>query len=182
MNKGLPHFAAMITAGAVVCLHLTGCTTNVSGEPITPRTAHSWPGLVKGSAEPEQPMAAAAGERPPSFPETVPGYVLTKSWRETVRVFEGTEWSTAVEFPATMNGCSLQRFYIRWRAINEAAQVEATFVSSPDLIQMTDSATGAVGWMSGYGCGQPAFRMIEPADGSTLTDAVLEVQRWEPSV
>lgn len=109
-------------------------------------------------------------------------YSLTYGWRDTVRAFEGADWSTIHEFPATMNGCGLQRFYVRWRAANPAATVEATFLGSPDEILLDDPVAGAAGWMSGYGCGQPAFRVKSSTDESTLTDVVAGVQRWEISV
>jgi serine/threonine protein kinase len=126
--------------------------------------------------------AAPLGTRPPAIPTAVEGYEVSQTWKTTVRAFEGTEWSTLFEFPATMNGCSQQRFYVRWRSLNPDAVVEATFVSSPDLIVMNEPAEGAVGWQSGYGCGQPAFRIRQSTDGSTLADVAVEVSRWEASV
>ena len=101
--------------------------------------------------------AVPPGTKPPSFPDSVEGYSFSRVWRETVRAFEGEEWSTIYEYPATMNGCGLQRFYIRWRAANQQATVEATFLSTPDEIVLEDPVAGAAGWMSGYGCGsQPS--------------------------
>jgi hypothetical protein len=81
-----------------------------------------------------------------------------------------------------MNGCGMQRFFIRWRAVNEDAVVESTFVSTGDLIALADPVSGATGWMAGYGCSQPAFRMQDSAGPSNLTDVVVDVQQWEVSV
>lgn len=124
---------------------------------------------------------AAPGLQSPRFPDSVDGYSLNKSWHEVVRAFDGDEWSTIYEFPATMNGCSLQRFYVRWRAVNPSATVEVTFLSTDEIVLATP-ASGSAGWMSGYGCGQPAFRLEQSDDGSTLTDVAVEVQQWEVSV
>jgi hypothetical protein len=75
-------------------------------------------------------------------------------------VFEHLDgWSTRHDFPATMNGCGTQRFHVRWPAAASDAVVEATLVSVPDVIVMTEPSDGAVGWMAGNGCGQPAFRL-----------------------
>jgi hypothetical protein len=81
-----------------------------------------------------------------------------------------------------MNGCDLQRFYIRWRSVNTSATVEVTFLSTGDEIVLGNPVAGAAGWMSGYGCGQPGFRLKQSSDTSTLTDVAVEVQRWEVAV
>lgn len=149
-------------------------TTVAASEPVG-----TWP--VPGSELVEPLEAHSPGTGPPPFPDAVDGFALSSEWRETVRAFNGTEWATIHEFPATMNGCSLQRFYVRWRAVNEQSTVQATFLSTDDIV-LEDPVFGATGWMSGYGCGQPAFRMKSSTDGSTLTDVVVEVQKWEVSV
>jgi hypothetical protein len=142
--------------------------------------AETWPTPGNELAEPLE--AVPAGGKPPAFPDAVEGYSLNREWRETVRAFEGMEWATVYEFPATMNSCGLQRFYIRWRTANEQATAEATFLSSTGDIVLEDPVAGVAGWMSSYGCGQPAFRMKSSADESTLTDVVIEIQQWEISV
>ena len=81
-----------------------------------------------------------------------------------------------------MNGCDQQRFYIRWRSLNPSALVESTFLSAPDLIVINKPVRGEAGWMSGYGCGQPGFRLVSSRDGSTLADIIVEVERWQPAV
>ena len=66
--------------------------------------------------------------------------------------------------------------------MNSAAIVEAALLTSTDEILLAGPARGGVGWMTSYGCGQPAFRMIGTADTaneSNLTDLVVEVQQWE---
>jgi hypothetical protein len=159
----------------VLVLILAGCSTSYAG---TPSASSPWAASGGG----DQVESRSAG-RPPEFPARVDGFALVREWRETTRVFEGlSDWSTLVEFPATMNGCGMQRFYVRWRASDPDAEIEATLVSSPDLIVMVEWGTGAVGWMAGSGCAQPAFRMgLLPGD-ATLTDVVVEVQQWESAV
>jgi serine/threonine protein kinase len=130
----------------------------------------------------EQVLAFPAGTTPPPFPAKVSGYTLENAWRDTPRAFQGAEWTTLYEFPATMNGCSQQRFYIRWRSVNPNATIEASLISSFDEILLHGPAPGAAGWMSSYGCAQPAFRFITSTDDSSLSDIVVEVQQWEISV
>ncbi|WP_154814625.1 hypothetical protein [Actinophytocola xinjiangensis] len=149
-------------------------TSTAAAEP-----AWTWP--IPGSELADPLEARPPGTRPPPFPDAVEGYDLSREWRETVRAFSGTEWATIYEFPLTMNGCSLQRFYVRWRAVNEQSTVQTTFVSVDDIV-LEGPVDGAAGWMSGYGCGQPAFRMKSSTDESTLTDVVVEVQQWNASV
>ncbi len=172
--------------GIAACVALGGCTVVVDGtaQVVTSSTVATaagdgWP---EPGHELTEPMNVLPAGSPPPFPETVAGYSLAEEWHETVRAFSGEDWSTIYEFPATMNGCDLQRFYIRWRAVNESAKVEVTFLSSPDEIVLGDPVDGVAGWMSGYGCGQPAFRLKHSNDESTLTDVAVEVQRWEVSV
>lgn len=159
-----------------IVVALTGCGTSYAG---TPRAAApTWTTAV----EADQVQARSAG-RPPGFPSHVDGFALVREWRETTRVFENVgDWSTLYDFPATMNGCGMQRFYIRWRAAAAEAVVEATLVSTGDLIVMADSSTGTVGWMAGWGCGQPAFRLQSLTGEGNLTDVVIEVQQWESAV
>jgi hypothetical protein len=85
-------------------------------------------------------------------------------------------------FPATMNGCVQQRFYVRWRSLNPNAVVEASFGSVPEGFVLDRPVSGFAGWQSGYGCGQPVFLLKSSRDGSTLTDIIVEVQRFVPTV
>jgi len=155
---------------------LTGCGTSYAGTPTA--AAPVW-AAATGDDQVEARLAGA----PPEFPGQVDGYSLTREWRDTTRVFEHLDdWSTLYDFPATMNGCGMQRFYVRWRAAASDAVVEATLVSMPDVIVMTGSSDGAVGWMTGHGCGQPAFRLRSLPGEGNLTDVVVEVQQWESAV
>lgn len=182
------------TLGIAAALLLAACASSVVGQPTAPAKLSSVPSSSEPSSAWPSPAgddlgeadeARPAGTAPPPFPESVEGYALSNEWRETVRAFEGEEWSTIFEYPATMNGCDMQRFYVRWRSVNPAAIVEAALLTSTDEILLVGPARGGVGWMTSYGCGQPAFRMIgtvDTANESNLTDVVVEVQQWEISV
>ncbi len=180
----------------VTAVLLVACTSSVGGQPsgTTPvpwssseqssESLPTWPSPV-GDDLGESVEARSANSTPPTFPDHVEGYALSHEWRETIRAFEGEEWSTIFEYPATMNGCGLQRFYVRWRTVNVNAIVEATLLDSGGEIVLVTPASGGAGWMSSYGCGQPGFRMngtVDPDDMSNLTDVVVEVQQWEAAV
>jgi hypothetical protein len=66
-----------------------------------------------------------------------------------------------------MNGCDMQRFFIRWRTVNQDVVVDSTFVFTGDLIVLADPVRGAADWMAGY-----AFRMRDSAGAA----------QWEVSV
>jgi hypothetical protein len=174
MNRGL--VSARCALWLVITPVLAGCSTSHAGTPSAQMPTWAAP------AGDDQVEARSAGQ-PPAFPEHVDRFAPKREWRETTRVFENTDdWSTLYDFPATMNGCGMQRFYVRWRAAAPEAMIEATLVSVPDVIVMVDSGVGSVGWMAGWGCGQPAFRLRSlPGDGN-LIDVVVEVQQWESAV
>jgi hypothetical protein len=155
---------------------LAGCSTSYAGTPTAS------PPMWTARADADQVEARPNGQ-PPGFPDRVAGFALAREWRETTRVFEHTaDWSTLYEFPATMNGCGMQRFFIRWRTAAPGVVIEATLVSAPDLIVMVEPDAGTVGWMAGSGCGQPAFRMRSSSGDGNLADVIIEVQRWEVAV
>ena len=118
----------------------------------------------------------------PAFPEEVPGYSLADEDNETVRIFRGDKgWQTLYRFPATMNGCGQQRFYVRWRSLDPSADVEATWLSGDGSVLLTKSVRGSAGWQSNDGCSQPAFRLRSSGSRSTLDDVVVDVRRWTAS-
>ena len=105
------------TLGVAAALLLAACASSVVGQPTAPAVPSSVP---PSSSEPlltwpspagddlgEADEARPAGTTPPRFPDSVEGYALSNEWRETVRAFEGEEWSTIFEYPATMNGCDI---------------------------------------------------------------------------
>ncbi|GLZ40776.1 serine/threonine protein kinase [Actinokineospora sp. NBRC 105648] len=144
-------------------------------------TTSAAPPTTQDSPAFDAPWSVKAGASPPAFPTKVDGYTLVDTIKDTPRAFTGTEWTTVTDFPLTMNGCDRQRFYIRWRALNREAVVESTLLNAADEVA-GDTAKGTAGWMSSDGCGQPAFRMPAAAGESTLTDVVVEAQRWEASI
>jgi hypothetical protein len=120
-------------------------------------------------------------EARPAFPDEVSGYSLDDEDRATLRVFTGgKQWQTLEDFPATMNGCDEQRFHVRWRSLDPTADVEATWLNYDGSVE-NKAVRGSAGWQSSFGCSQPAFRLHSSGNGSTLTDVVVDVQRWEAS-
>jgi hypothetical protein len=98
-----------------------------------------------------------------------------------VRLFDDKRWQTLYQFPATMNGCDQQRFYVRWRSLDPSAEVEATWLSYNGSIVLSKAVRGSAGWQSSDGCSQPGFRLRSSGSESTLMDVVVDVQRWEAS-
>jgi hypothetical protein len=80
-----------------------------------------------------------------------------------------------------MNGCDQQRFYVRWRSLDPTADVEATWLTYDGSDVLSKAVRGSAGWQSSDGCSQPAFRLHSGRSESTLTDVVVDVQRWEAS-
>ena len=118
----------------------------------------------------------------PAFPDEVPGYSLVDQNNETLRIFTGDKrWQTPYQFPATMNGCDQQRFYVGWRSLDPTAEVEATWVSSDGSVIENKPVRGSAGWQSDYGCSAPAFRLHSSGSRSTLDDIVVDVQLWTAS-
>jgi serine/threonine protein kinase len=116
----------------------------------------------------------------PEFPQSLPQWALSKSWTETSRAFQG-KWTFAPgpgqsEFPATQNGCGLERFLVRWRAVNPHATVVAT-IAGPRPAKLTGNA----GWMDIDGCSTPAFQFASSTDPSNLADVTVAVQQWAPA-
>ena len=132
--------------------------------------------------------ADSAGASPPEFPTQVEGYDL--AYQEALdpsRAFwqqPNPVWG----FPATMNGCAQQRFYLRWRPLDENAQIQATWTYNGTGTIEPDGgeATGKSGWMSSYGCTVPAFAVVGhdtyTGPGNPITDVVVELQVWTPTV
>jgi hypothetical protein len=155
--------AAGVLAAGLVAGALSGCG---AGDPWSADT----PGTV------------AAGE-PADFPTELDHWALQSSWSTMPRAFSGDEWSPTSgpdysSYPVTMNGCSAQRFLIRWRAVDEGVTVLAATIDTAGAVQQ--QVSGGRGWMDTDGCVTPGFRLADDLpDGSTLTDVTVEVQRYQ---
>ncbi|MBQ0905783.1 hypothetical protein [Micromonospora sp. U21] len=131
-----------------------------------------------GTEEAEIVNKVSAPSESPAWPEHFDGYRLLREESGSVRVFGGQGLATVMGFPATMNGCAHQRFFIRWRTLG-GQSVAASLVSVPDLITVEPAAYGSSGWMSSDGCGQPAWELIH--DDNSLVDVQLAWQVWIPT-
>ncbi|RIW39881.1 hypothetical protein D3H59_30140 [Micromonospora endophytica] len=121
-------------------------------------------------------LVARSGPDRPDWPSTWPGYRFDRSGDGIIRVFGGPDSALIDGFPATMNGCAHQRFFIRWRALG-GHQVTAMLVSMPDLIPMADPVSGTSGWFASHGCAQPSWSW---PDSEILVDVQVSWQVWVP--
>jgi serine/threonine protein kinase len=140
-------------------------------------------GAAWGDADVVVRAVRSQDQERPAFPDEVPGYSLADETSQTVRLVDGDKrWQALYPFPAAMSGCDHRRFYVRWRALDPSAEVEATWVSADRRAIESKAARGSAGWQSNYACSQPAFRLRSGGgDRSTLTDVIVDVQRWDAS-
>jgi hypothetical protein len=136
----------------------------------------SWPALT-------YTLESAAGiAEPPTFPGGLQGFALQASGRSTVRVSQNRYFTAVGRLPvrtASYSECRRQRFYVRWMALDPRAVVDATFVDQGVHTVQNTPVRGAAGWMSSYGCVQPALR-IRPAAAAIPSQAmvIVETQVW----
>ena len=151
--------------GALAGLALAGALTGCGADP--------WATEAGGTV--------AAGD-PADFPADLDHWVLQSSWSTMPRAFSGDEWSPTSgpdysSYPVTMNGCSTQRFLVRWRAVDEGVTVLAAAIDTAGAVQK--QVSGASGWMDTDGCLTPGFRLAgDLPGGNTLTDVTVEVQQY----
>ena len=190
-----PTPAATSTPGPVTTPSATpAATSSTSSTPPTPSSSTSTEATTPATSTDTSGQASAWGDADvvlravrsqdqerPAFPAEVPGYSLADQNNETVRIFSDKRWQLLYEFPATMNGCDQQRFYVRWRSLDPSAEVDATWVSSDGSMIENKVVRGSAGWQAGYGCSQPAFRLHSSRSRSTLDDVVVDVQLWTAS-
>ncbi|TNH26841.1 hypothetical protein FHG89_19850 [Micromonospora orduensis] len=112
----------------------------------------------------------------PDWPVSYPGYRYDSEGSASVRIFGGKGPVVVDGFPAKMNGCAHQQFFVRWRALGEE-QIRVQVVASPDLIPIAEAAEGSAGWMASHGCGQPSWTV---AAESQIVDVHVRWQRWVP--
>ncbi|WP_157411647.1 hypothetical protein [Actinoplanes rectilineatus] len=123
----------------------------------------------------------------PAFPQTLVGWELQHEWTETTRAFTG-QWSSVCgsdactnPYPATMNGCSNQRFLVRWRSLNDPVLFAYGEVTGSVDTVVEDRLNEAAqkGWAELAGCSWPLWQ-YPPGHPSTLGDVVVGVQHWAP--
>ena len=107
---------------------------------------------------------------------------------DTVRAFDGGTTLIA-NFPVTMNGCNLRFVTVRWSALNTGLPVVIgrgdvnTVDGATPIGDLSPAAPAEAGFFSGNGCQQPAFSAVgTAADGSNLTDIVVEYQLWDATI
>jgi hypothetical protein len=125
-------------------------------------------------------QATTNGMRPAPFPVAVPGYRLSKSWAASATVTADRHFAAVGGLPVRTTSwgqCRTQRFYLRWQASDPRAVVDASFVDAAVRTVQNSPVHGAGGWMSSYGCVQPALR-IRPGAGPATATVTLQVQVW----
>ena len=164
---------------------------------VPPNDDPAWPDLTDADdyASSFANRASPEDTTPPDFPSEVVGYRLASTETLTSRAFTGS-LNQVYEVVATMNGCANQRFYLRWRTLNQEMSVKAVWtyprlldakgeLAEPVVEEQGGSAMGKSGWMSSYGCTIPAFEVADhpySGPGEPLTDVVVELRIWTPSV
>ncbi len=148
--------------------------SQIPGRP--PHAGPSWPALTYTLE------AAIGAAEPPTFPGALQGFALQAGGRSTVTVSQSRYFTAVGHLPvrtASYAECRAQRFYVRWMAVDPRAVVEATFVDEGVHTVQNRPVSGAAGWMSSYGCVQPALRIRPPA-GATPARAqvIVETQVW----
>jgi len=133
---------------------------------------------------------AGADEPVPAFPPALPGWQLTAVWTQTTRAFTG-QWQPVAgprgeqDYPATMNGCSQQRFLLRYRVLDENTTVTPGWTAPPASTQGApeQALTPAhSGWLALDGCQVPMFTFGVTDNSATLVDVAVEVQRYTAAV
>ena len=122
-------------------------------------------------------LVARTGPDRPDWPAAWPGYRFDRTGDALIRVFGGPDPAVIDGFPATMNGCAHQLFFIRWWALGDH-RMTARLVSMPDLIPMSDPVSGTSGWFASHGCAQPAW---SKQDSEILADVQVTWQVWVPA-
>ena len=124
--------------------------------------------------------ATTSGMEPAPFPVAVPGYRLSNAWTSRATISADRHFSAVGGLPVrttSWDQCRKQRFFVRWLAGDPKAVVDASFVDAGVHTVQNAPVHGAGGWMSSYGCVQPALR-IRPGAGPASARVIVQVQVW----
>ena len=125
-------------------------------------------------------QATKGGMGPAPFPVAVPGYRLNNTWASRATIRADRHFTAVGGLPvrtASWQQCRGQRFFVRWLAEDPKAVVDASFVDAGVRTVQNAPVHGAGGWMSSYGCVQPALR-IRPGVGPATAKVIVQVQVW----
>jgi hypothetical protein len=125
-------------------------------------------------------QATKGGTGPAPFPVAVPGYRLANTWAARATITADRHFSAVGGLPvrtANWQQCRTQRFFVRWLAEDPKAVLDASFVDAGVRTVQNVPVHGAGGWMSSYGCVQPALR-IRPGVGPASAKVIVQVQVW----
>jgi hypothetical protein len=127
--------------------------------------------------------AAEGASEPPGFPGVVEGFGKVRTARTTITLSRSRYFTAVGGLPvrtASYDVCRRQRFYVRWLAVDPRAVVDATLVDEHVRMVQNRPVRGAAGWMSSYGCVQPALRINPSVSGVPATATVIvETEVWQ---
>lgn len=120
----------------------------------------------------------------PEAPERWGDYVLNDSWDGQVRVFEGSGVESIRgkddgRFPATMNGCGSQMYFVTFRSVADPVQLEAQLINAVDEPVASEVLNN--GWMLGTNCATPSFAFHSSDAEGNLTDVAYTVHEYRQS-
>ncbi|MBK6871030.1 MAG: hypothetical protein IPG94_06450 [Kineosporiaceae bacterium] len=148
----------------------------ISDVPDRPAAVIDWPTLTYTLKAADGPM------EPPSFPAAPAGFAVTSSSTSTVTITRGRYFTAVGKLPvrtAAYDVCRRQRFFVRWLAIDPAAVVAATLVDERVSTVQNRPVHGSAGWMSTFGCVQPALRIAPSTLGPGSATVIVETQVWQ---
>ena len=177
-----PPVTTMVTTTAVTSVTVpttvlkpTTVTATVTKAPTTSRQSSS-----SSSSAPPQPAGwpgpNADGVGDQAFPSSLSGWSMTTNWQSGPRAFSNG-WTpvTGIDgarFPSTMNGCSDQRFLVRWHVAN--VTIDAAWVDAAG--DQHGQVNGSAGWFDLDSCQTPIFRALASSGG--IADVSVDVQQY----
>lgn len=154
----------------------TASTRRISDVPDRPSTVVDWPALTYTLKAADGPM------EPPAFPAAPAGFVVSSSSSSTVTITRGRYFTAVGRLPvrtAAYDVCRRQRFFVRWLAVDPAAVIAATLVDERVSTVQNRPVHGSAGWMSTFGCVQPALRIAPSTLGPGSATVIVETQVWQ---
>lgn len=144
--------------------------------PDRPDAGQEWPALT-------YTLRAADGRsEPPAFPQVADGFTRASSRTTVVTISRGRFFTAVGRLPvrtASYEQCREQRFFVRWMAVDPDAVVSATLVDEPVRTVQNRPVHGSAGWMSSFGCVQPALRIAPETIGPNAARVIVETQVWQ---
>lgn len=120
----------------------------------------------------------------PSFPTRVTDYVLNRTKRSGVRIFQGQPWEALPPMDHGLAGhCGIAYWIVRWRSQNPDVQVFGGIGDTAipgGFNRVGKAARGGAGYITGNACVSPGLKFANAinGNGSNLVDVDYEYQIW----